>query len=185
MVPSPILRILLTGFMGAGKTTIGSLLALRLGWQFFDSDEELIRIKGVSIAVLFDQLGEVGFRGLEEQAVAGLLDLDQAVIALGGGALESEVTRARLLSSAGTHIVYLETPLNVALARCARQAGAAVRPLLREQAFLAERFHRRLDHYRQAHQTVSTAERSPKELVGELLGGLAGLERDRHHLETF
>jgi shikimate kinase len=176
--PNPIQRIVLTGFMGAGKTTVGAILAEQLGWRFVDIDEVLVESEGVSIAALFERDGETRFRRLEEQAIAGALDLEHAVIALGGGALESQSTRDRLLGSPGTHLVFLETPLEIALERCAQQPGSAVRPVLSDRAAIAERFSRRLEHYRGAHQTLSTAGRLPAELATLLLATLAA-ERPR------
>ncbi len=172
---APILRVVLTGFMGAGKTTLGALLAAELGWRFADVDAVLVEAEGMSVAGLFERAGEAGFRRLEEEAIARLLEADRIVIALGGGALESETTRARLLGSPGTHVVFLETPLEVALARCADQTGAALRPVLRDEAALAERFERRLEHYRKAHQTLSTTDHTPSELARLLLAGLEAL----------
>ncbi len=178
-VPSiQILRIVLTGFMGAGKSTLGALLAAELGWRFTDVDQVLVASEGMSIAELFEQAGEARFRELEERAIEGLLCLDHAVIALGGGALESEATRVRLLASPGTHVIFLETPLEVALARCAQQSGAALRPVLRDQAALEARFMQRLEHYRKAHLTLSTVDRTPDLLARVLLEALeAQLDR--------
>jgi len=158
--------------MGAGKSTLGPLLAEGLGWRFVDVDATLVESEGLSIAALFEQAGEARFRALEEQAIARLLTLEQTVLALGGGALESDSTRTRLLSSAGTHVVFLETPLETALARCAEQAGGAVRPVLLDRAALAGRFARRLAHYRQAHQTLDTARGTPADLARLLLASL-------------
>ncbi len=169
---SPILRIVLTGFMGAGKSTLGPLVAEGLGWRFIDVDAVLVESEGRSIAELFEQAGETRFRAIEEEAISRLLTLEQTVLALGGGALESDSTRARLLGSPGTHVVFLETPLETALARCAQQAGGAVRPVLLDQTALAGRFARRLAHYRQAHQTLNTAHGTPGELARLLLDSL-------------
>ena len=82
-------QIVLLGFMGAGKSTVGPLLAEILGWQFFDADQLLEHREGCTIAELFVRHGEVGFRQLEESTVAELLGLNRTVIALGGGAIES------------------------------------------------------------------------------------------------
>jgi len=172
VIQTPILRIVLTGFMGAGKSTLGPLVAEGLGWRFVDVDATLVASEGLSIAALFEQAGEARFRALEEDAIARLLTLEQTVLALGGGALESASTRARLLASRHTHVVFLETPLETALARCAQQSGGAVRPVLLDQAALAGRYHQRLAHYRQAHQTLDTAQGSPAELARLLLSSL-------------
>ncbi len=172
VVPAPILRIVLTGFMGAGKSTLGALLAAELSWRFADVDQVLVTAEGLSIDELFDQAGEARFRELEEGVIASLLHLDHAVIALGGGALESAATRELLLHASGTHVIFLDTPLEIALTRCAQQSGAALRPVLRDQAALEARFRRRLEQYRLAHLTVSTVDRTPSLLARLLLGRL-------------
>jgi shikimate kinase len=168
---SLLTRVVLTGFMGAGKSTVGALLAARLGWRFVDVDQELVAEHGIPIAGLFSRHGEAGFRLLEAAAFQRCVHLEQAVIALGGGALESPSTRNLLLGSPGTQVVFLETPLPVALARCA--ADGAIRPVLAEAALVETRFERRLEHYRQAHHTIDTAERTPGEVVEELRTRLA------------
>ncbi len=161
--------------MGAGKSTLGPILATRLGWRFLDVDDTLVRTHGASIADLFERFGEARFRGLEEDAIAGLLAEERLVLALGGGALESHTTRERLLRAPGTHLVFLETPLEIALARCAQQSGGAVRPVLEhlDRAGLKDRYARRLEHYRLAHQTILTADRTPDQVAGTLLDALA------------
>jgi shikimate kinase len=161
----PVARVVLTGFMGAGKSTVGALLAVELGWRFIDIDRAIVAEHGISIAELFTTRGEAGFRELEAHAVRQALLLDQAVIALGGGALESAHTRDLLFASPGTHIIFLETPLEVALARCAGEPGGAIRPVLADRSQLESRYTRRLEHYRRAHHSLSTADRSPAELV--------------------
>ena len=176
MVPSPSAthRIVLTGFMGAGKTTVGGLLAAQLGWRFLDVDQELVHDASASIADLFRTEGEAAFRRREEETIARLLEHDHAVLALGGGALESQSTRELLLSAPATRLIFLETPLAVALARCAEDSGApgaALRPVLlgSDQAALVERYHARLVHYRQAHHTLNTEAKTPAELAHSLL----------------
>ncbi len=91
--------------MGAGKTTVGRLLARRLKRRFYDSDEEIERRCGVRIPVIFDIEGEAGFRARESQAIVELCALDGAVIATGGGAVLAEENRRRI-TARGT-VVYL------------------------------------------------------------------------------
>jgi shikimate kinase len=89
-------NIVLVGMMGAGKTTVGRLLARRLKRDFYDSDEEIERRCGVRIPVIFDIEGEAGFRARETQVIADLCALERAVLATGGGAVLAEENRRRL-----------------------------------------------------------------------------------------
>jgi shikimate kinase len=98
-------NLILVGMMGAGKTTVGRLLARRLKRDFYDSDEEIERRCGVRIPVIFDIEGEAGFRARESQVIAELCALDGVVLATGGGAVLAEENR-RQLAAHGT-VVYL------------------------------------------------------------------------------
>lgn len=91
--------------MGAGKTTVGRVLARRLKRSFLDTDEEIERRCGVRIPVIFDIEGEAGFRARETQMVAELCALDNVVIATGGGAVLAEENR-RTIAGCGV-VVYL------------------------------------------------------------------------------
>lgn len=101
----PACNLFLVGLMGAGKTTIGRLLARRLKCAFYDSDHEVERRCGVHIAVIFDIEGEAGFRSREAQVIAALSALDGVVLATGGGAVLDPENRRRL-AGRGT-VVYL------------------------------------------------------------------------------
>jgi len=98
-------NVILVGMMGAGKTTVGRLLARRLKRAFYDSDEEIERRCGVRIPVIFDIEGEAGFRTREAQAIAELCAIDGVVLATGGGAVLAEENRRRMAAH-GT-VVYL------------------------------------------------------------------------------
>src|SRR5208282_4965089 len=89
--PPPALphrRLVLTGFMGSGKTTVGPLVAERLGWSFVDVDDVIAAEAGCSIPELFRRDGEAAFREREHDAIARLAGGDALVLALGGGAIE-------------------------------------------------------------------------------------------------
>jgi shikimate kinase len=98
-------NVFLVGLMGAGKTTVGKLLARRLKLRFYDSDQEIERRCGVKIPVIFEIEGEAGFRAREEHIIAELAGLEGIVLATGGGAVLSEENRRRL--AAGGTVVYL------------------------------------------------------------------------------
>src|SRR5580698_7440156 len=92
-------RLILTGFMGAGKSTVGAMLAQELGWRFIDLDEFIETASQSTVADIFRDHGEADFRRRERQAVEQLSSQDQIVLALGGGTVEDESTRSLLIHS--------------------------------------------------------------------------------------
>jgi shikimate kinase len=163
----PIRRIVLTGFMGSGKSTVGPLAAERLGWRFVDVDDVIVAETGISIAEFFARHGEAAFREREHATIVRLAAEDALVLALGGGAIEHEATRSRLLGTAGTLLVHLEVELATTLARCGGTEGT--RPVLADQANLRARYERRLPLYRTAHVTVSTDGLTPEQVAEAVL----------------
>jgi shikimate kinase len=165
-------RVILTGFMGAGKSTVGRMLAARLGWPFFDIDSLIAAEQNSTIAQIFADHGEPHFRGLEAQTVARVLASDhkhpQAVIALGGGAIEIEAVR-NLLFRSGAATIFLAAPLDELLSRCRAGVEAPIRPLLAAAEPPEDRLTRRLPHYRQAHLTVDTSGIPPAAVVDRIL----------------
>jgi shikimate kinase len=118
-------NIILTGFMGTGKSEVGKKLAIRLDRKFIDTDVLIEREAGTSISRLFADEGEAHFRTLEQQAIARACLEDGVVIATGGGAMVNEVN-ARRLKASGTVICLTAAP-EVILARV---QGNLDRPLL-------------------------------------------------------
>ena len=164
---NPPVRIVLTGFMGSGKSTVGPLIAERLGWRFVDADNVIEHDAGMDIAQIFATRGEAAFRELEHATIARLARQQNLVLALGGGAIEREETRALLLNSAGTLLVHLEVQLQTTLARCSGTEGT--RPVLADQANLAARYERRLPLYRMAHASIQADHITPEEVVEAVL----------------
>jgi shikimate kinase len=162
---SSITGIILTGFMGAGKTTAGALLAERLGWAFVDSDHVVEARAGMSVAEIFEFHGEAAFRRMEAEAVRETAAREHVILALGGGALECAATREYLALLPQVRVVFLEAPLETLVGRCAGQPDAPVRPILRDRERLAERWRARQPLYREAHLTVATADRTPAAVV--------------------
>jgi shikimate kinase len=171
-LPRELRTILLTGFMGAGKSTVGALLAQRLGWEFLDADALVEARAGKSVAAIFAEEGEAVFRALEAEAIRDHARRERLVLALGGGALETESTREFLSCLNGAGVIFLDAPLAVLVARCLAQPQAAERPVLADREGLRRRFEARLPHYRDAHVTVSTSGMGPEQVADEILEAL-------------
>jgi len=169
--PAPIRRIVLTGFMGSGKSTVGPLLARRLGWRFLDADEVIVAETGISIAEFFARHGEAAFREREHATIARLAEEDALVLALGGGAIETEALRDLLLQSAGTLLVHLDVKLETTLARCG--GTEHTRPVLADQANLRARYQRRVPLYRMAHVSIAADEITPGQLAEAIVEAAA------------
>jgi shikimate kinase len=172
--PDPVHRIVLTGFMGSGKTTVGPLVARKLGWRFIDVDDVIEAEAAMTIAAIFEQHGEAAFRRREQETIARLLAQVELVLALGGGAIETDATRRLLLSSPGTRLIHLEVSLATTLDRCRGSEGT--RPVLADQANLAARYERRLPLYRMAHASIAADVLPPRKLA-ETIIRTAGLGR--------
>lgn len=121
----PEQNIFLIGPMGSGKTTIGKQLAKMLRLQFYDCDQELERLTGASVSLIFDLEGEAGFRVRESQLLEQLTARQGVLIATGGGTVCKEENR-RLLRSRGL-VVYLKTSIENQLNRLDKDKS---RPLL-------------------------------------------------------
>jgi shikimate kinase len=167
-------RIVLTGFMGSGKSTVGPLLAARLGWRFVDVDEVIEAEAGTKITELFVRHGEAAFREREHEAIARLAQGEGLVLALGGGAIETEENRTLLLGNASTLLVHLEVELETTLKRCA--GTEKTRPILADRVNLAARYERRLPLYRLAHVSIRVDGLTPEEAV-EVIVEAAASER--------
>jgi shikimate kinase len=165
--PIPIRRIVLTGFMGSGKSTVGPLVAARLGWRFVDVDDVIEADTGMPITQFFARFGEAAFRDCERETIGRLAGEDSMVLALGGGAIETQVTREQLLRSPGTLVVHLCVELATTLARCGGTEGT--RPILADQANLAARYERRLPLYHLAHVTIVADALTPEQVADAIL----------------
>src|SRR5450432_3078607 len=118
-------NIILCGFMGTGKTTVGQLLAARLGWHFADTDLIIEEQAGRTVSAIFEQDGESAFRTLESSVAADLVHLHKTVIATGGG-IVLRPDNCRNLERAG-FVVCLDVPINAIVERLAAMQD---RPLL-------------------------------------------------------
>lgn len=162
------LDVYLTGFMGAGKTSAGRLLAQRLGWEFIDLDAVIEQRTGKSVGQVFDALGEPTFRRHESDALVATVEAQAAsrVIALGGGVLTTESNR-KLITESGL-LVLLDAPVDVLLARCQEDSAGRARPLARDERAFHRLHQERQETYRMAHLTIDTGQRSIVEVVEEI-----------------
>lgn len=117
--------IVLVGMMGVGKSTIGKLLAGKLGLSFVDSDEEIEKAAGMPISEIFDRFGEPGFRDGERRVIARLIAEGPKVIATGGGAFINDDTRQLIKEKCRS--VWIDADLDVLIERVSRRSN---RPLL-------------------------------------------------------
>jgi shikimate kinase len=129
--------IVLIGYRGTGKTTVGRILADRLGWSFVDADDDIEAAAGCSIAEVFTREGEAGFRQREARVVADLCRRESHVVSLGGGAVLRDENRAAI--RAAGHVVWLTASPATILGRIAGDAAtSARRPKLTTRGGLPE-----------------------------------------------
>lgn len=158
-------HVFVIGFMGAGKSTVGPLLARELGLPFVDADAEIERREGRSVSDVFVADGEAAFRDLEREEIARLAAGPAAVVACGGGAVTVAENR-EAMRCAGT-VVLLDVTAQEAVARV---ASAGTRPLLRDEAGTrAERLlsERGPLYDAAADVVVDTVGRTPAEVASE------------------
>jgi shikimate kinase len=166
--PAHLRRLVLTGFMGAGKSTIGRLLAARLAWSFLDLDAHLEARTGATIPQLFERHGEAHFRRLESSALASALGRDRTVLALGGGTPEELTNRLLLEQTPATLTIFLDAPFPTLFDRCILQDIA--RPVLADPAAAQLRFQKRHPLYRRlANLTIDTADLTADQTIDALL----------------
>jgi len=179
LVPAAIHRIVLTGFMGAGKTTVGRILAEALGWEFLDLDAHLEARSNATIRELFERHGEPRFRQMESSALANALSRSATVLALGGGTPEQLTNRLLLEQTPGTLVIFLDAPFPTLYDRCMLQSFASpehIRPVLASPAEAEARFHQRQPFFRRlAAVTIATAELTPGESAQAILDSFAQL----------
>ena len=167
-------NVILVGPMGAGKSTIGRLLAKELRLQFKDSDKEIEQRTGADIPWIFDVEGEQGFREREQAMVAELCELGGVVIATGGGVVLRAENRQALRS--GGRVVYLHASVEQQLERTSRDRN---RPLLRNAEpgkVLRNLMEIRDPLYREiADVIIETDERPSRLVVQEIVERLSAL----------
>jgi shikimate kinase len=158
----------LIGFMGSGKTTIGRLLADRLGWNFVDVDDDIEAGAGRSIPEIFDSVGEPAFRAMEAAAIAKRVRAVACgmptVMSVGGGAA-AQPGNLELLDNNGVTI-WLYTPFDTVVERIGQDPG---RPLTRDMKRFEELFHERHAIYERAQFRIENLGADPAEAVDAIL----------------
>ncbi|MCX6089891.1 MAG: shikimate kinase [Candidatus Atribacteria bacterium] len=167
-------NIALIGFMGCGKSTVGKLLAQEQGWNFFDSDELVVRKAGCSIPEIFQRWGEKSFRKYEREVLVEVSAWKSIVLATGGGLPTGEVNWEILHH--GFYTVYLKVDFDVLYERI---RGDATRPLLKKYGSkekLRELHTQRLYWYEKAHVIIDATYFSQMEIVKDIIqrAGLSG-----------
>lgn len=172
------MRIYLTGFMGAGKSSVGRALAARLATTFVDLDEQIVARAGRTIPEIFAAGGEPEFRRLEREALEAVIaapDLADAVIATGGGTVAWPGTAERLAASGVT--VWLNLPF-ATIARRIGGRGKRDRPLFRDETQAFALYRERLAAYRRCDLEIAVApEESPAEVSARVEQRLADVAR--------
>lgn len=158
--------LVLVGFMGAGKSTVGRMLAARLDLPFLDSDHVIEARVGRAIPEIFEADGEPAFRALEHEVIADLLAGPPAVLALGGGAAAHEMTRKLL---AAVPVVFLRISFAEALARV---GGDVYRPMLARSDITDVYESRQASYAEVATIAIDVDARSPAEIADDVLARL-------------
>jgi shikimate kinase len=175
--PKTTVRLIaLTGFMGAGKTSIGRALATLLGWPFVDLDQEIERREKISIAEIFRRDSEPRFREIEAETLGMVLRRlhNPTVIALGGGTY-IPFANAELLASHGAHVVFLHAGVDQLLERCRvvnQNHPNFSRPLAADPHAFRSLYAQRLPRYLAANITVQAGYKTIHQLAAEIASAL-------------
>jgi shikimate kinase len=166
--------LLLIGFMGAGKSSVGAALAAQLGWAFEDLDARIERRHGRKIGEIFRESGEAEFRKLESAALQELLhelqSEDEKVIALGGGAFAQE-SNAKHIEAAGIQTAFLDAGTDELWQRCKAQSAreGIERPLLASRENFQLLYEERRAHYLKATLRHETSGKTVEQIASELM----------------
>ena len=158
--------ICLTGMMGSGKTTVAKLLAADKNLNIIDIDSLIEKNENKKISEIFAQDGEEYFREIERQTIMDNFQGENAIISLGGGALEDEKTKEFLLKN--STVIYLKTSPDIILGRIKNDT---TRPLLHGKMnieTISKIINKREKNYSAAHKTILTDNKTPQQIVMEL-----------------
>jgi shikimate kinase len=169
---TPVRIIVLVGFMGAGKTSVGRELGRRLGWPFVDLDDRVQLREKQTIAEIFRSSGETAFRRAEHTALQELLkeiDNEPIVLAVGGGAF-AQPENTSLLETCLTTTVFLDASAEELWKRCCDDVTE--RPLRRDEDVFRQLYETRRPRYLLAQLHVNTAGKAVSDIAHEIAGSL-------------
>jgi shikimate kinase len=167
-------RLVLVGFMGAGKSTVGPLVARRLGFEFLDMDARIEERQGMPVTEVFRTKGEEAFRAEEEAVAREVLPRRRLVVAAGGGAFARSATRELLKRNAVT--VFLECDLETVVLRVPADGR---RPLAGNREIMRARLAEREATYRQADVTIDASSGGPEAVAERVVSAVGpGLLRN-------
>jgi shikimate kinase len=168
--------LVLIGFMGAGKSSVGHALSEHLGWEFEDLDERIERRERRTVAKIFRESGEAGFRRAEhaalKESLSHLPDGTGRILALGGGAFVQK-RNARLIQSKAIRTIFLDASVDELWQRCSQQVESAPRPLQGSLKSFRELYQHRRPHYLKATLKHETGGKSVAQIATELIQVLA------------
>lgn len=158
--------VVLVGFMGAGKSSVGKVLAGRLGAEFVDVDDRIEETSGGSIAEIFSAVGEAEFRRMEKKAIRDAVSVSGRVVAVGGGAFQDEENRTLLKGYAP--VAFLDVSMETVVARLAGDRSRPLFPGSGDEGKLWRLMEKRRPAYQEADFTVSTDNRTVPEVADEV-----------------
>ena len=165
-------KIILLGYMGSGKTTVGQNLANHLDLDFIDLDAYIEASENLSVAALFEKKGEIYFRKVEHQLLSALISQPRSFVLSLGGGTPCYANNHLLLDSDDVHSVYLKASIATLAERL--QADTTERPLLPKKPddlheFIAKHLFDRSYYYNQAKYIISVDSKTSDEVVSELV----------------
>jgi shikimate kinase len=173
----------LAGFMGSGKTTVGTLLARQLAWRFVDLDDRIEAAAGMRISEIFERLGEPAFRRIEADqlraALGRVFELKESIVLALGGGTYAQTGAPEFLRNAGVPVVWLDSAVEILLSRCMTMTG---RPLFRDESSFRALHAQRLASYQLADYRVDSSG-DPARVVAEILSrGIVSTTGSETHL---
>lgn len=167
------MHVYLTGFMGAGKSSVGRRLAALLGWAFIDLDTMIEEVTGESVAEIFRRDGEEEFRRQERMALRSISEAEPAVVATGGGVMAASANREWMRQRGIT--VWLDVPFAILVERLSGEEPGT-RPLFVDRRQARALYERRLSSYRDSDLRI---EISSAQSAGDVAGSIRDMLKDR------